>query len=248
MLIKIHIPKTIFGFLLGAFIFGGGVVSGAYLSSYNFNHNHAGNAEDSGTQSTQNERWWMFTADQWTAVFTGALFLSTFALFVATFIGLRTQTKDTRILQRAYLSVEPGGVKPFEGDDERIACDVIIVNAGNLPARNVSWFLDKMYSEDPTQENFSYGPVTGDIVIAPKSRAVKGTKPTFRPIFAEKRDLALPDKGWLYVFGKVSYHDGFQKGRYINFCHRYNLRGARGFEIPIANGRYHEKANRTDEG
>jgi hypothetical protein len=117
-----------------------------------------------------------------------------------------------------------------------------------LPARNVAWFLDKKYSESPTEEDFKYCLVTGDIIIAPKMQARKGTKPTFRTIFKEKRDSALPDRGWLYVFGHITYHDGFRDGRYIYFCHRYNLRGARGFKISQKNGRYHEKANRTDEG
>jgi len=163
----------------------------------------------------------------------------------------RRQISDTRILQRAYLSVTPAGIRPFgSDDDDRIACDILICNAGNLPARNVSWFIDKKYSEDAQEADF---PIpndvqSGDIVIAPRGEVRKGSKPTDKKIFVEKRDFGQPDRAWLYIWGRVTYHDGFKGGRYIDFCHRYNLRGARGFEIPAANGRHHERGNKTDEG
>ena len=60
-------------------------------------------------------------------------------------------------------------------------------------------------------------------------------------------DYFAADKAWLYVWGKVTYHDGFNRGRFIAFCHRYNLYGATEYGIPARNGRYHEHGNRTDE-
>src|SRR6185369_1548321 len=59
------------------------------------------------------------------------------------------QANDTRILQRAYLSVEPGGILPFEDDDsDRVVGEIVIRNAGHLPARDVSCFLDRDISSD----------------------------------------------------------------------------------------------------
>jgi hypothetical protein len=37
-------------------------------------------------------------------------------------------------------------------------------------------------------------------------------------------DVLSPDNGYIYVWGSVHYHDGFQPGRYTDFCHRYNRR------------------------
>jgi hypothetical protein len=163
----------------------------------------------------------------------------------------RQQISDTKILQRAYLSVVPGGIRPFAGmNEDRIACDIIICNAGNLPARKVSWFIDKKYSEDAYEADFQLGEssLVGDIVIAPRGEVRKGASPTNKKVFAERVGTAQPYRAWLYVWGRVAYHDGFRGGRFIDFCHRYNLHGASAFEIPAVNGRHHESGNKTDEG
>lgn len=168
----------------------------------------------------------------------------------------RQQIADTRILQRAYISAEPGGITPFEDTlvskipEKRIACNIVIYNAGNLPATHVAWFISKKFSGDPElpESLLQIENPKGNIVIAPNTRTKKGSKPANREEFDAIRNDAEEDKAWLYVFGKITYHDGFRDGRWITFCHRYNLRGARGYDIPEANGRYHEQGNRTDEG
>jgi hypothetical protein len=180
--------------------------------------------------------------------FSGLLVVATFILAVISGFQIR----DARIVQRAFISVEPGGIRPFKGDDDRIACDIIIRNAGNLPARKVAWFIDKKYSENPAEKDFPIAAITnqmlGDIVLAPKGKIRKGSIPSDKQTFDTYRNNAQPDRAWLFVWGRVSYHDGFRAGRHTDFCHRYNLRGARGFAIKRKNGRYHEYGNRTDEG
>jgi hypothetical protein len=64
--------------------------------------------------------WWDWTAHDpvafYTSIltfFTFLLFVSTLALWLSTRRGIRIQTDDTRILQRAYLSVNPLGVARF---------------------------------------------------------------------------------------------------------------------------------------
>jgi hypothetical protein len=181
---------------------------------------------------------------------TAVLAASTIGLWIVTWCDSRRRSEELRIIERAFIGVEPGGIRPFEGEDERIACDVIIVNAGNLPARSVRWAIDRKFSEDPDESDFPIDEtkLSGGIVIAPKGRAPKGTAPVLKDVFREKRDSAKPDRGWLYVWGLITYHDGFNAGRHINFCHRYNLRGERGLAISAEKARYHERGNSTDDG
>jgi hypothetical protein len=174
------------------------------------------------------------------------LVMVTFGLFI---LGLR-QEATARIFQRAYIAVEPGGTREFEGADDRIACDIFIVNAGNLPASRVRWAIYKGYSRKAALKKFpirNKDLIEHGIVLAPKARAQKGTRPTRKKRFDTFRIYAEPDKAWLYVWGRISYHDGFRGRRRIDFCHRYNLRGASGYAIPKENGRHHEHGNRTDE-
>src|SRR5258708_5240545 len=52
-------------------------------------------------------------ADAYVALFTLVLAISTINLWSATKTAAERQEKDTRILQRAYLSVEPFGIRPY---------------------------------------------------------------------------------------------------------------------------------------
>jgi hypothetical protein len=164
-------------------------------------------------------------------------------------LTMRDQTKATKAMQRAYIAVEPGGIREFDSKDGRIACDVIIINAGNMPARDVRWSLYKCYSKRSKRENFRHcdarAMVKNGIVLAPKGHARKGSKPTRKAPFDTARKGAKPDEAWLYVWGRIIYHDGFVGGRAIDFCHRYNLLGSVGYQIPAENGRHHEWGNRT---
>lgn len=182
-----------------------------------------------------------------TAIATGVIAYFTITLSK---IG-NQQIKDTRTLQRAFISVEPGGTRRFEGaEDKRIACDVIIHNTGNLAAQKISWELGTTFSDDPYKKDFGHETLklVGDIVIGARVKARKGSDPVTTTEFNKWRDNAEPDRAWLYVWGRIRYYDGFRDGRFIDFCHRYNLRGTSGYDLPAENGRYHEHGNRTDEG
>ena len=70
-------------------------------------------------------------------VFTGFLFVATVGLEIISAHGIRNQSRETRIIQRAYLAVKPLGVQPMRSDKGKLLGIVGIINAGNLPARNV---------------------------------------------------------------------------------------------------------------
>jgi hypothetical protein len=89
------------------------------------------------------------------AVFTGRLWFSTEKLWDATRKlasdaerTAKAQADDTRILQRAYISVNPLGIARFTSGQAFFSCDVGFQNVGNLPARKVRWFIDRMFSDE----------------------------------------------------------------------------------------------------
>jgi hypothetical protein len=55
---------------------------------------------------------WDWTTHDPVSFYTAVLALSMIALWIVTWRGIRGQSKDIRILQRAYVSVEPGGLMP----------------------------------------------------------------------------------------------------------------------------------------
>lgn len=65
------------------------------------------------------------------AISTIGLWSSTRNLWSATVDAANRQEKDTEILQRAYLSVEPGGIHRFLDNSERFSCEVVM-GAGQL--------------------------------------------------------------------------------------------------------------------
>jgi len=118
----------------------------------------------------------------------GFLVIANVGLWIVTWRGIYNQSRETRIIQRAYISVEPAGLHAYEGDDPRIACNVFIVNAGNLPAQRVRWGIERTYSDDPFQSNFDFAKIVvvpkntsgrEGIVLAAKARAKKGSVPTW---------------------------------------------------------------------
>jgi hypothetical protein len=154
-----------------------------------------------------------------------------------------SQARDTRVLQRAYLSAEPLGINPFLGEGDNVIGHVSFRNVGHLPARDVSWFI--AMEIDPSNERSQF-PITddkffGNNVIAPGTPMTQGT-PSFK----------RPKQGFIYVWGEVRYNDGFGMSRFTKFCHRYNSRTflklperAR-YGIPAEYARYHEYGNDSE--
>ena len=202
--------------------------------------------------------WWDWTTHDPVAfytsvlsIFTGLLFVSTVGLWFSTRRGIRVQTDDTRILQRAYLSVSPGGIEPFRSGDGRLSCDLYFENSGNLPAQFVSWFINQSFSTDPNLADFPINEsgFVGNNLIPPHGKIRKGG-PAVNSAELDAfrgRQQGKPDSCWLYVWGRVKYLDGFNKPRFTDFCYRYYLTGTT-WTIRPKHGRQHEYGNRTDEG
>jgi len=158
----------------------------------------------------------------------------------------RRQVKDTRILQRAYLSANIGGISPFRTIEEReghiVLAHVDIANVGHLPARRVSCCIKIVQSEDGELADFPIDEqdFLGSYVLTPGAITRQGSD-----------SITLAEKGYIYVWGRIRYLDGFDKQRTTDFCHRYPrimLRRLRsGYGIPAEFGRFHSVGNRTDE-
>jgi hypothetical protein len=171
------------------------------------------------------------------AVFTGVLSISTIGLWIVTARGVRNQTRDTEIVQRAYVSVEPGGLTAHRDRDDRLHTTVIFRNVGHLPARNVRWYGT---FGNPDGEHFPVKePTSGKIVLPP------GTASTQRvgTVFIDKLQNSL------FVWGIVTYDDGFGNQRFTRFCHVYgtkNIINRLGATLPAENAELHEYGNDAD--
>jgi hypothetical protein len=126
----------------------------------------------------------------------------------------------------------------------------LFVNSGNLPASNVSWEIRRDLIRDdafrPPRVNLS---VRNTNIIPARGRIRKGGPFLDTKEFEQFRSDRPNESCWLYVWGRVSYHDGFKDGRRIEFCHRYYLGGTEKFGLNISpsQGRQHEFGNRTDQ-
>jgi hypothetical protein len=172
-------------------------------------------------------------------------------LWKATTEASKAQLDDTRILQRAYLGVIPRGIDLYRSADGRLSCDVSFVNSGNLPARNVSWVIDRKFCTDPRLNDFPIDEsrIDGNNLILPHGEIRKGG-PWINSAELDAfrhRQQDIPDSCWLYVWGSVRYMDGFNRKRFVDFCYRYYLAGTT-WTIDEKEGRQHESGNRTDEG
>jgi hypothetical protein len=189
--------------------------------------------------------------DRYLAFFTFCLAVATIGLGAISVAGIWRQSKETRVLQRAYLNILPRGIEPLVSTETYLSVDVLFVNSGNLPASRVSWKIRRCLNRD---DSFKPPPLTVNEqttnIVAARGRIRKGGPFLETKEFETFRAATKPNEFcWLYVWGRVCYHDGFQADRWIEFCHRYNLAGTEKFGLIIspAHGRQHELGNRTDE-
>jgi hypothetical protein len=166
-------------------------------------------------------------AERSLVVWTEVLAFATIGLIAATcllgyfsFWQLRDTDRALKITQRAYISVDPLGVVALQSIDTVIG-HFNISNSGNLPARNLHWFVDYEIADDP---DFSYFPIretAAELVVAPHSEITQGVRAvTYEELIKAKQ---RSKDNYLYFWGIVKYHDGFEDGRFTKFCHRYNL-------------------------
>ena len=168
-----------------------------------------------------------------------------------------TTYKDTRILQRAYIAVEPQGVHLMVNGNDLIG-HVGIKNAGHLPARKLNCAVNIKYSLSGEEPETFLPPEKGkeNIVVAPGTVATLGSGTTVKwwtLLEASAAEAARGDRGaeidvFLYVWGSVHYDNGFKRTCRTKFCHRYRWvnrgRGHVGqYEIAAAYARYHQHGN-----
>jgi hypothetical protein len=191
------------------------------------------------------------------ALFTVVLALSTIGLWLATNRlwqsadeTAKAQERDTRILQRAYINVVPKGLR-LRIDGSSVIGHVGIHNAGNLPASNLSWFVNIDWNSNDRLDVFPLGEGKGKIVITPGTETTRGSGASIllqdlltacRAAEISQRELQEPV--YIYVWGVISYHDGFVAGRVTEFCHRYNwaLRDSK-YAVDVEHARLHEFGN-----
>lgn len=170
----------------------------------------------------------------------------------------RIQIEDTRILQRAYLAVDGGGISPL--DMESVA-HIGVRNVGNLSAREVSWFIDFAIDPNGRRGNFPIDETKfyGRNIVPPGTVMMRSKN----CVFDDRQNIMLIEEGMahFYVWGEIRYLDGFGKRRFTRFCHRYGKRGLVqhltdsppptaqtivGQEITAESMRYHQFGNDAD--
>jgi hypothetical protein len=269
-MLKTRALALLTGTLVGALVLCVGVLLGSLVRippSYHPPNYQA--STQAGTHSDEKKHagdsHWSFTAEEWIAIGTVILAGATFLLAVATVglwgvtrRGVKTQIDDTRILQRAYLAVIGGGVDPFDivpqrrldddPDAPRTIAHIIVRNTGNLPARDVSWFIAYCLSPDGSLSHFPIDGAKffGRNVVPPGTDMWRSQICELDP----QDILGFYHAGWhFYIWGEIRYLDGFSERRMTKFCHRYDSGsvGATGHRILRAEGmRFHQFGNDAD--
>ena len=123
------------------------------------------------------------------------------------------QSRDARILQRAYLDVRFGGVRGIPTGE--LVGRVDFKNVGHLPAQKLRWLI-----------RFD----SGGLRWRPpkiKNKDLAGESVIPRGAEWPRVSNTIPDPGdaggvYLYVWGRATYADGFRwRKRRVDFCHRY---------------------------
>jgi hypothetical protein len=158
------------------------------------------------------------------------------------------QTRDARILQRAYLDVKFGGIQSKSAGD--LVGHVTLQNVGHLPARKLSWLVKlNRGGSDWRPPKIKSKELEGESVIPIGAEWPQGSKglpdPQDRSPYQDETGL------YLYVWGRVTYKDGFRwRKRKTDFCHRYpwqmrtELSGG-GVMVGTEYARYHQFGNRA---
>lgn len=164
----------------------------------------------------EEERTQKSSIDRGLLYFTAVLAVATIALVVVTLglVGFASrQSEETRILQRAYVSVNPEGIQTDSLG--KVLGHVLFENAGHLPARDFRWSVKvtKDGSGDWTPPKIVDADLEGFAVLPVGAKWKMGSSEC----------NPKPDFYWdyVYVWGRVEYTDGFDVPRHTEFCHRY---------------------------
>lgn len=125
-------------------------------------------AAKTGHNTEQCKTLWERTTTDPVALFTLVLSIATVGLWVATLDGIRRQSNETKILQRAYLGTELRGLRDM---NRNVIAHVAFVNRGNLPARKIRNAVKIGWSSDGDKKEFEKIEVLdpGTIILLPKT-------------------------------------------------------------------------------
>jgi hypothetical protein len=174
---------------------------------------------------SQRHSYFLEHASDWlVAIFTGLLVYVTYRLVISTNRlweeardTANRQERTTKTLERAYLHVLPQGIDvTVQG---AVLGQIVICNAGHLPARKVSNDARIVWSDDRSLSDFEEAdiPIRHTNVLPAGGQMPKGTG-----ALNAGRTVLAAGQGFVYVFGRVTYEDGFGELRWLTFCHRYN--------------------------
>jgi hypothetical protein len=145
---------------IAAFLFFFGFL--AFQSGAASQHHKNGSRLDGSAVYDLLQQLWEWTTHDAVAVYTLVLAISTILLWLVTARGVKIQAQDTRILQRAYVSVDPLGLDLMM-DGAHLIGKVSIKNARNLPARNLGWSIRMLDSSNGEEETFSLHETKGSM-------------------------------------------------------------------------------------
>jgi hypothetical protein len=153
------------------------------------------------------------------AGFTIALWFSTKQLWKVTDETLRHTESTAERELRAYIGVEPRGVKRLSGKDELLG-HIAICNFGKIPAKKVSYYAVTDYYSDEEKMVYKFGEIyQSKTVLAPRAKMVFGTASVVRIDDIMVTDDGNADYvGFIFVYGKVTYTHEFNTEGGLNFA------------------------------
>lgn len=157
------------------------------------------------------------------------------------------QRTSTERELRAYVSVAPNGINPTKVRDAVIG-HVVVKNVGQVIAQevtvtvNMQILLGKQHTlfRASTVNNQAIGSMHPNVEIILGSYEIISNKE--RPTVSNVTKDAT-QREYIYVWGRVSYTDGFENPRWTDFCFRYDTDNWAKEGVPKEKARYQPLAN-----
>ena len=168
------------------------------------------------------------SADLWVAIFSGALFVATLMLWIATERSLSHARTSTERQLRAYVHPDIARMTRLEPDAPASAV-VRFRNVGQTPAYDFKAWIGIAKAKWPTPFSAlpgvaanGFGPAR---IVGPQVASDYGVI-SARPLTADEVKAIRAGECAIYVFGQAAYRDAFGASRFTNFCVEYT--GAHG--------------------